>query len=70
MYIYIYIYVYIHTTNSSGVGWGEDEVPWGTIKYWSVRNSWGAPGRFGKGQMGSELMGSLRISCFSTGYSR
>lgn len=24
-----------------GVGWGEDEVPWGTIKYWSVRNSWG-----------------------------
>eukprot|EP00928_Gymnodinium_smaydae_P018435 TRINITY_DN17013_c0_g1_i1.p1 TRINITY_DN17013_c0_g1~~TRINITY_DN17013_c0_g1_i1.p1 ORF type:complete len:467 (+),score=82.63 TRINITY_DN17013_c0_g1_i1:751-2151(+) len=24
-----------------GVGWGQDEVSWGTLKYWSVRNSWG-----------------------------
>jgi len=23
------------------VGWGEDQVKWGMVKFWSVRNSWG-----------------------------
>eukprot|EP00927_Polykrikos_kofoidii_P006866 TRINITY_DN12790_c0_g1_i1.p1 TRINITY_DN12790_c0_g1~~TRINITY_DN12790_c0_g1_i1.p1 ORF type:complete len:680 (-),score=111.79 TRINITY_DN12790_c0_g1_i1:151-2190(-) len=23
------------------VGWGEEEVPWGSVKFWAVRNSWG-----------------------------
>jgi len=24
-----------------GVGWGEEDVKWGMVKYWVVRNSWG-----------------------------
>jgi hypothetical protein len=24
-----------------GVGWGEESVSWGMVKYWTVRNSWG-----------------------------
>jgi len=24
-----------------GVGWGEEDVNWGMVKYWAVRNSWG-----------------------------
>jgi len=23
------------------VGWGEDQVNWGMVKFWTVRNSWG-----------------------------
>jgi len=31
-----------HTTHSIlAVGWGEDDTPWGSVKYWVVRNSWG-----------------------------
>jgi len=24
-----------------GVGWGQEDVKWGMVKYWTVRNSWG-----------------------------
>ena len=61
VYMYIYIYIYVYTCTQVTLYFGR-------INETVVdpdADGGGGPGAFGEGQMGSALMGSLQILCFT-----